>query len=347
MATQNNHTPAFQNILVPLDGSMLAEEAIPLAADIARNTGGTLILLHVVLPSSCVPIQPLESLEIVRKLEAVAMDNASVYMQRVITAEHLDTLKVQTETQVGGAPKTIIDFAQTHQVDLIVMRSHGETGFKRWFLGSVAQQVLRHSPVPVLVVREKYTSIKHPMHSPRILVALDGTNFAESAIIPAARLCAALAQPGQGAIHLMTAVRRNGWLNGEDKATVEQMDQTARADARSYLNNLEQRFSQGDLANLHIHVTTSVVAYTDILEIVKRIIEESNCIGDVPGYSGCDFIAMATHKQHGFQQMLLGSYTEDVFDATRQPLLIVHTSGPQEKVLESHRNITADRIPAQ
>ncbi|GCE30164.1 universal stress protein UspA [Dictyobacter alpinus] len=346
MTTQNNVTVTFQKILVPLDGSPLAEEAIPLAAHIAHSSGATLILLHVVLPSSCVPLQPMEPLDTVRLLEEAALRRAEEYIHRVITTEHLDTLQVQIAARMGGAPGTIVDFAQSQQVDLIVMRSHGHTGFIRWFLGSVAQQVLRHSPIPVLVVREKYSTIKHPMHNPRILVALDGTASAETAIVPAAQLCATLALPEQGSIHLTTAVR-NAAARGESKEKEKRLDQAAREKANTYLSGLEQRFAYGDLAPLHLHVTTSVVVYTDIMDIVKRIVEESNCIGDVTGYSGCDFIAMATHKRPSFQQMLIGSYTEDVLDATKQPLLIVHTSSQQEQELEKRQDVAQKQVPVQ
>jgi len=85
-----------------------------------------------------------------------------------------------------------------------------------------------------------------------------------------------------------------------------------------------QRFQAGDLAGFKLDITSSVVAYEDAEEIVSRIIEECDCIGDVPGFSGCDVISMATHGRHGFQHMLWGSFTEEVFDATKQPLLIVH-----------------------
>jgi nucleotide-binding universal stress UspA family protein len=75
-----------------------------------------------------------------------------------------------------------------------------------------------------------------------------------------------------------------------------------------------------------------VVAYTDPSEIGKRILEESECIGDVPGYTGCDIIAMVTHGRHGLQHLLEGSITEHVLDSTVLPLFIVHAQRSDEKL---------------
>ncbi len=100
--------------------------------------------------------------------------------------------------------------AHGKHVDLIVMCSHGRTGFKRWTLGSVAQKVARHSPLPVLLLRERSPESidlqADRTHALRALVALDGSSFAEAALMPAAHLITALASPGQGALHLAQVV---------------------------------------------------------------------------------------------------------------------------------------------
>jgi nucleotide-binding universal stress UspA family protein len=67
-----------------------------------------------------------------------------------------------------------------------------------------------------------------------------------------------------------------------------------------------------------------VATHRDAGKIWKRVLEESECIGDLPGYTGCDIIAMATHGRHGLQHLLEGSVTEQVFDATARPILVVH-----------------------
>src|SRR2546423_7086743 len=129
----------FQHILVPLDGSPLAEEVLPLAAQLARATSASLILLRVVTTyQNPIPMEPVSLVEQSRKrVEA----ESQAYLQRVITYEHLDGIPVHIEALAGIPAQTIMQYAHTYQVDLIIMRSHGETGFKRWMLGSVAQQL--------------------------------------------------------------------------------------------------------------------------------------------------------------------------------------------------------------
>ena len=159
----------FQHILVPLDGSSLAEEALPIAARLARATSASLILLHVITTyQNIVPAEPISLVEQSRKMVAA---ESQAYLARVITYEHLDGIHVSTEVLTGSPAQIIVQFAQTHSVGLIIMRSHGETGFKRWMLGSVAQQLIRHSPTPVLVLRNSgtpanATNLPHPLSYP-------------------------------------------------------------------------------------------------------------------------------------------------------------------------------------
>jgi len=209
--TIQHDIPMLRKVLVPLDGSELAEEVLPLAAQIARAPGASVILLQVILPSSYITTSPLEPLRLEEKAREDAIARANAYLQRIRASEQFRHMRVETVVELGGAPHSIIAYAQAHQVDLIVMRSHGETGFKRWLLGSVARQVLRHSFIPVLVIRERSTApgtLMEPfMHAPRILVPLDGSELAEAALLPAAQLCAALAYPKRGAIHITQADR--------------------------------------------------------------------------------------------------------------------------------------------
>ena len=147
----------FQRILVPLDGSELSEKAIPVAAWIARASGGTIVFVSVVLP----PIEfgtyspertiPLKPGAFVRR-EA----EANSYLTGVISshADELADINTEKEVTAGAVSSEIYSEARLEHVDLIVISSKGETGLKRWVFGSVAQEVVRHSPVPVLVLQE-------------------------------------------------------------------------------------------------------------------------------------------------------------------------------------------------
>src|SRR6266852_9879489 len=89
------------------------------------------------------------SMVVVHDLQDAELEQAKHYLAGVAQSEHLVGIRTDTEALSGAAALTILDVAHRQHVDLIVMCSHGHTGFKRWMLGSVAQQVARHSSAPV------------------------------------------------------------------------------------------------------------------------------------------------------------------------------------------------------
>ncbi len=147
----------FQRILVPLDGSELSLKAIPMAAWIARASGGTIVFVSVVLP-------PLEfgtySPDRTIPLKPAAFERreteAKSYLTNVINTHANELAGIPTEMDVtaGAVSSEIYSEARLENIDLIVISSKGETGLKRWVFGNVAQEVVRYSPVPVLVLQE-------------------------------------------------------------------------------------------------------------------------------------------------------------------------------------------------
>lgn len=331
----------FQRILVPLDGSARAEEAIPTAAYLARTTGASLFLLRVITPSftyvSAYPYswEPPDVLE--RAIEQ-GQTEAYDYLAHVVLTEHVDDIHHYVAVEDGSPIPRILQFVRENQIDLIVMRSHGATGVRRWLLGSVARGIVRRSPVPALVIRDACgLGISKPQelqHTLRILVPLDGTHFAESVLLPAAQLSAALASPAQGAIHLTQTVLYIREGGEKHRELITRINKDTQAEAEAYLKSVEQRFQTGDLAQFHLQVTSSVVPHSDHSEVWKRILEEagqaqlrslsSSILDDLPAYATCDIIAMATHGRHGLEHLLEGSVTESVLDASIYPLLVVH-----------------------
>jgi nucleotide-binding universal stress UspA family protein len=147
----------FQRILVPLDGTVLSEKAISTAAWIARASGGTIIFVSVVLP-------PIEfgtySPERTVSLKPGAFEKreaeATNYLTDIVTryASKLAGITTEIEVTAGAASAQIYSEARLEHVDLIVLSSKGETGLKRWVFGDLAQDVIRLSHVPVLVLQE-------------------------------------------------------------------------------------------------------------------------------------------------------------------------------------------------
>ncbi len=146
----------FDKILVPLDGSPLSEGALPPALEVARRFEARVILFRTsVLPEhlmvSPVPVSPATYTEI----EQSILDTTRDYLNEM-KARHQDAgVPIETANSSGEAAKEILDFAKSQGVDLIVMSTHGRSGFQRWLFGSVAEKVMRHAPCPVLAVRPK------------------------------------------------------------------------------------------------------------------------------------------------------------------------------------------------
>src|SRR5437763_5958932 len=180
----------FKRMLVPLDGSTRAERALPVAARIARATGGSIVLVQV----ATIPVTYAAYLgSSTHTLETVESEltEAESYLSTVAGSEVLQGIETETLALYGAVAASILSTAPSCKADLIVMTSHGYTGMERGVLGSVAQKVARHSPVPVLVLHETgaIPTGPHPDASPlRALVTLDGSVLATAAIEPAAKL---------------------------------------------------------------------------------------------------------------------------------------------------------------
>jgi nucleotide-binding universal stress UspA family protein len=142
----------YKKILVPLDGSELAECVLPHVKAIAAGDGtGQVILLRVVEPLPA-GTPPAIDFEIVRKAGVKA---AEEYLARTKTELIKEGLNVEAQVLIGRPAETIIEFAQRNKVDLITLATHGRSGITRWVLGSVADRLVRSSSIPVLLIRPK------------------------------------------------------------------------------------------------------------------------------------------------------------------------------------------------
>lgn len=320
----------FRHVLVPLDGSIRAEQALPVAARIARFSGGTVTLLRVVMPPMYVDV--ISPQPVLRGVMAEESTAAKDYLTHLLTAEYLEGVSVNTEVRVGSPAQKILEVAQTQQVDLIVMCRHGN-GLTRWIVGNVVQKVVRHSLVPVFVLhKETLAPLAQPSTPPRpfrVLVGLDGTPFAEKVLVPAAYLCAALASPAQGALHLTRVLPilsglRSGQELYDGKEAVDAMYALTMSDVRTYLNDMEHRLQEPSLALLNLRVTSSVVDRGDVAYTLMKAAESGKYIkDDLEGWKGCNVIALATHGRSGLSRLALGSVTEYILGATKLPVLIV------------------------
>jgi nucleotide-binding universal stress UspA family protein len=323
----------FKRILVPLDGSSRAESAIPVAARIARAYGASITLLRI----AETPVEYGQYLAPPSSYakEVIDADIARLkeYLEKVVQAEDLAGIKVEMKALFGAVAPTILAVAQAYHVSLIVMCSHGYTGFKRWILGSVADKITRHAPVPVLILREGASLPALESHQPvRALAALDGSPLSEAVFEPVAYLVAGLAHASsqQGELRLLRVIDlpfTSGKLKSQTYIDSETRDEAVKV-AQDYLGTLTARLEESNLADLNISVTTSVESDPDVAE---AIIKQAQSVEGGP----VDLIAMATHGRGGIQHFVMGSITERVLHHGNLPLLIVRPpkeqSGKQEE----------------
>ena len=144
----------YNRILLPLDGSALAEKALPHAIAQAERFQAELILLKVL---ELLPKDRRLSSSIVKATYDLTETLAREYLAQVALNVQKHKIPVQAITVEGRPHAEIVQYAETNAVDLIVMSTHGYSGFGRWLMGSVADRVARGASVPVLLVhvREK------------------------------------------------------------------------------------------------------------------------------------------------------------------------------------------------
>ncbi|MGI9057164.1 MAG: universal stress protein [Ktedonobacteraceae bacterium] len=311
----------FQRILVPLDGSQRAERAVPTAARIAHATNGTVVLLQVVSQ----PVEYLSSFALAPMVTDESIEQelaeAKSYIAALAESAILRGLDVRTEVQFGLAGEQILGVIESLAVDLVVLCSHGWTGFKRWALGSVAHRVIHNSHVPMLILREGGPSLP-VMHADAArplcsMVALDGSPLAETALLPTAHLIAALAQPSQGVVHLMYVIKP--LTSAADEGVFPHHEAEVAQRAQEYLKGVRERLL-AQTSDLNLLVTWSVTRAQDVAETLVVTAEEK--LGG-PQENNCDVLAMATHGRGGVARWVMGSVTERVLQATTLPMLVV------------------------
>lgn len=309
----------FKSILVPLDGSSRAEEALPVAARIARASGGSIRLLEVVSPAidygGGYALAPLMTGSVIES----DMDAATGYLKTVAASAALAGLPSTIEIAFGQPSQCILEAANSGEVDLIVLCSHGRTGIPRWALGSVAHTLAHESRVPTLVLREsKRNSLSTPVEASRplrALVPLDGSELAEAALAPAASLVAALAAPAQGALHLAQVVKF--YQTSAEEGFVSELNEEALERAKVYLAQVTERL-QAPEQQPRLSITSSVKLEKDVASTLVSLAEMGD--GEI---GACDLIAISTHGRHGLERWVMGSVTDRVLNTSRLPILIV------------------------
>lgn len=295
-------------ILVPLDGSDLAEQSLPCATMLAQGLNAELILFRAVsLPPEVSDV--LEKADLptdgsIVPLEAVANE----YLSRVARQLEATDLNVSTAVRPGPAAEAILDYIEHQDIRQIVMATHGYGGISRWVHGSVAERVLQAASVPLLLVRahEQLSGASYaPMYCRRILIPLDGSAVAEKVLAPAIRIARAL--DAELVLFQVLTIFSSLSLMGEWYLPVESIVDITREDTQAYLARIASKLE-----------VRGIKVSTDI-----KIGGVANAILQYAEANQIDLIAMCTHGRTGLARWALGSVADRVLRAGRIPLLLV------------------------
>ena len=310
----------FSKILVPLDGSERAERALSVAGQLARASHGAVILLRVVndVPdsSALLATAPLTRTDYLDRDEREARE----YLDDIVGAASLRGARVETRVEFGITAEVILDSAAAWNVDAIVLCSHGRTGFTRWALGSVAQQVVRRSTAPTVLLRERgglpLERKENDGRLFRLLIPLDGSELAEAALEPAIAFGGLLTAPDAFEAHL---VRVLPFIRTQEPDALREQ---AALEASVYLERIATQMAASPYAE-RLCVTTATVYDLDPSATLARIAEGDLGVVGTAVVDGCDMIAMATHGRSGLARLAMGSVTDRMLSATVLPALVV------------------------
>jgi nucleotide-binding universal stress UspA family protein len=153
----------FERIIVPLDGSRLSAQAIPYAAEVGKRFDAEVILVRVLANTGLAIVSQATGMEDAAATDIIAQEarmkdvdnasNAKRYLMNWAQSLKSQDIKVSYQVTIGTPAKSIMELAVAQQASLIVMMSHGRGWFKRAIMGSVADEILQHSSVPVLIIR--------------------------------------------------------------------------------------------------------------------------------------------------------------------------------------------------
>lgn len=151
----------YKKIMVPLDGSELAECVLPHAQAFVKGFQvTTMVFIRIIRPVpmafSAPEASELHLKEIeknIKKLEEEKRSLAVKYLNEVVDRMKANGVRLQTEVLIGSPADRLIDYAESNDIDLILIATHGRSGISRWVRGSVADRILRASIAPVLMVR--------------------------------------------------------------------------------------------------------------------------------------------------------------------------------------------------
>lgn len=298
----NSH---IHKILVPLDGSSLAESVLPATAALARKVSGAVTLFHVIERDAPERIHGQPHL--------TKADEAEKYLASIVSGPLFEGVEATAhvhETGVRDVSQSISDHSEELGADLIIMCTHGSSGLRKILVGSIAQQVISLSTTPVMLVNPLLKKTGSEPRFDDFLIPLNGDPDHEHAL----EFASDLAGMCEARVHLLAAVPRFGTMSGEltivnrylPGTTSRMMDMLV-PEARAYLKNLQAR-----LEDRGLNVSTTVSRSNPAKAISKTAKSVRSGL-----------IILATHGKSGSRPFWEGSVTPQVIRAAKVPILLV------------------------
>jgi nucleotide-binding universal stress UspA family protein len=287
----------YKRILIPLDGSKLAEGVLPYAKFLAGSLQLPVDLLHVNDPETAVS-------------PAYAIQGADYLKEVVATCP--TSLTVTCHVENGRAAEVIVDTASRDTGILITMATHGRSGAQRWLLGSVAQKVLQASINPLLIIRPKEeTHLSGEVRLKTIILALDGSHLAEK-IVPHVVYLARRLKLEVILIQTYTLPTTGYFLaTGLSAPAIGEMGARIRGEITNYLNaKVEQLQAEGIEKVSFVAVEGN--GAEEIIELARKTTRS--------------LVAMSTHGRSGMGRWVLGSVTDRVVSHSGDPVFVIRPS---------------------
>ena len=301
-------SPVIREILVPLDGSALAESVLPAASAVAKAFGARVKLLHIIeeRPPDRIHGEP----------HLTDGDQAQAYLDEVARRPVFQGQAVEVHvhpTKQGDVAESVVDHAQEFGADLVVLSTHGKGGLRGFLFGRIALRALQRGSTPVLLMNPTSSGVAPPFVCRTILVPLDGTAAHE----PALPVASTLGRAWQATLHLEIVVPTARTLSGHEAATGVLMPLATRAildlaerGAEEYVERLAQTLrSEGISARSHVSRGEPAASLVEAAEKARA-----------------DLVVMASHAKGAMEAFWSGSLTPKVVEKLRRPILLVRAA---------------------
>jgi nucleotide-binding universal stress UspA family protein len=297
----------YSRLLVPLDGSRLAESVLPAVERLASAEGSLVILLHVVERGAPAAVHGDRHLTNVTE--------ADPYLEELAERLRDVGLAVQTHTHPapeGDVARSIVDHSDEQQADLIILCTHGRGKMRDLLFGRIAQQVLRRGTTPVLLIRPSDDGASPVFEPHTVLVPLDGSPAAEAALAPACEL----ARTFGADLHLVTVVPTQETLRGDRQAVGTLLPAATRAEL-----DLEQSDRESYLAALAIDISDGPPPVSVTIEILRGDVDST--LGARATAPDIGLVVIATHGRAGLGAVWGGSVAAHLLGRLRVPVLLI------------------------